>query len=75
MLLDPAVIVLAGGLSEAGPLLLDPLRAELAAQVKVARAAPLLLSGLGGRAGLVGAAVLTWQMLGADDFHTWREAL
>jgi glucokinase len=75
MLLDPAVIVLAGGLSQAGQLLMDPVRGELEAQVKWRQPPPVLLSGLGGRAGLLGAAVLTWQSLGLDDFQGWLQPI
>jgi glucokinase len=71
MLLDPEMIVLAGGLSAAGDALLAPVQAELAARVRWRKPPPVRLSTLGGRAGLVGAAVLAWQRLGVDAFDTW----
>jgi glucokinase len=71
MLLDPEMIVLAGGLSAAGDALLAPVKAELAARVRWREPPPVRLSPLGGRAGLVGAAVLAWQLVGVDAFETW----
>jgi glucokinase len=71
MLLDPEMIVLAGGLSAAGDALLVPVEAELAARVTWREPPPVRLSPLGGRAGLVGAAVLGWQLVGADAFGAW----
>jgi glucokinase len=66
MLLDPAVIVLAGGLSDAGDALLDPLRVGLAERVTW-RPSPLVVrSPLGARAGLLGAAILAWRLLGVE---------
>ncbi len=60
---DPEVVVVGGGLSEAGDRLLDPARAVLARSVVGAahRALPALVAAeLGPRAGLVGAATLTF---------------
>jgi glucokinase len=71
MLLDPEMIVLAGGLSAAGDALLAPVRAELAARVRWREPPPVRLSPLGARAGLVGAAVLAWQLAGVDAFEAW----
>ena len=66
MLLDPEMIVLAGGISEAGDALLGPVRAELAARITWRDPPPVRLSPLGGRAGLIGAAVLAFQRLARD---------
>jgi glucokinase len=66
MLLDPAMIVLAGGLSAAGEELRGPVAAELASRVTWRERPPVRLSPLGGRAGLVGAAVLAWRLVGED---------
>jgi glucokinase len=74
MLLDPEMIVLAGGLSVAGDALLAPVQAELAARVTWREPPPVRLSPLGGRAGLVGAAVLGWQLAGAESFAAWSAA-
>jgi glucokinase len=68
MLLDPEMIVLAGGLSAAGDALLLPVEAELAARVTWREPPRVRLSPLGGRAGLVGAAVLGWQLVGVEAF-------
>ena len=50
---NPPVIVLGGGLSNAGPVLLDPIRAHLAALVPLAP--PIVPSALGERAVALGA--------------------
>jgi glucokinase len=57
-LLDPAAIVLAGGLSLAGPLLADPVRAALADGLAWRDPPPVVLSGFGDRAGVVGAGLV-----------------
>jgi glucokinase len=57
-LLDPAVIVLAGGLSLAGPLLADPVRAALADGLAWRGPPPVVLSAFGDRAGVVGAGLV-----------------
>lgn len=59
--LDPAVVVIGGGVSEAGDLLLEPVRAAFAAQLTGRGHRPLLeirKARLGNRAGLIGAADL-----------------
>jgi glucokinase len=58
MLLDPSVIVLGGGLAGAGAALLDPVRAELERRIIWRDAPPVELSPLGGKAGLLGAAIV-----------------
>lgn len=55
-LLAPDLLVLDGGLAEAGADLLDPVREKLHARAKVAIAPPVTTSALGGRAGILGAA-------------------
>ncbi len=75
MLLDPQLIVLAGGLSEAGPAILDPVRTKLADLIAWRASPPVRLSPLGGRAGLVGAAVLAWESAGKRSFDGWRAQL
>lgn len=64
LLLDPEVIVVAGGLSEAGEALLVPLRQALAERLTWRAAPPLVGSSLGSRAGMLGASVLGWRLLG-----------
>jgi glucokinase len=58
MLLDPEVVALAGGLSEAGDALIAPLRDALERRVRWRPAPRVVLSPLGARAGLLGAALL-----------------
>jgi glucokinase len=59
--LDPAVVVIGGGVSEAGEVLLDPVRSAFAAQLTGRGHRPVLdirKATLGNRAGLIGAADL-----------------
>jgi glucokinase len=72
MLLDPEMIVIAGGLSAAGERLLEPVRAELAARVTWREPPLVRLSPLGGRAGLMGAAVLAWRLTECDPTGNWH---
>jgi glucokinase len=58
MLLDPDLIVIAGGLSVAGDVLREPVEAALAERISWRAPPPLRLSPLGARAGLIGAAIL-----------------
>jgi glucokinase len=66
-LLDPAVIVLAGGLSLAGPLLADPVRAALADGLAWREPPPVVLSAFGDRAGVVGAGLVARDPLCAAE--------
>lgn len=66
MLLDPEMIVLAGGLSAAGEHLVAPVEAELASRITWRAPPPVRLSPLGGQAGLMGAAVLAWGSIGRE---------
>jgi glucokinase len=66
-LLDPAVIVLAGGLSLAGPLLADPVRAALADGLAWREPPPVVLSAFGDRAGVVGAGLVARDPLRAAE--------
>lgn len=63
LLLDPELIVIAGGLSEAGDALLEPVTAELAKLVLWHARPVVRLSPLGGRAGLLGAALLAHRLV------------
>ncbi len=63
MLLDPELIVIAGGLSAAGEALLEPLQVELAKLVLWRQPPALRLSPLGARAGLIGAALLARRLV------------
>jgi glucokinase len=68
-LLNPEMIVLGGGLFQAGDLLLDPVRREFGrwAQPLAARGVRLELSRLGEDAGLYGAGRLAWQSLKGEE--------
>ncbi|MDP4508252.1 ROK family protein [Nonomuraea turcica] len=61
LLLDPALIVIGGGLSQAGEALLEPVRARLAERLAFRPAPDVRASRLGGQAGLLGAGLLGWR--------------
>ncbi|MET9336517.1 ROK family protein [Nonomuraea sp. NPDC003804] len=64
LLLDPSVIVLGGGLAEAGPALFDPVRTRLVKRLAFRDAPPLVPAALGVNAGMLGAALLGWTAAG-----------
>ena len=60
-MLDPAIVVIGGGVSEAGDLLLDPIRTAFNRQLTGRGHRPvadIVLAELGNKAGLIGAADL-----------------
>lgn len=61
MLLDPALIVVGGGLAEAGETLLAPVRAELSARVRWRVPPRVVQAALGASAGRLGAAISAWR--------------
>ncbi|MEV0843492.1 ROK family protein [Actinocatenispora sera] len=63
-LLDPEVIVLGGGLAEAGAALLDPLHAAIMERLAFQTMPRLVAAALGDQAGCIGAALLA-----LDRFH------
>ena len=67
LLLGPERVVVGGGVSEAGDLLLAPVRAEVARRVFAAPIdrIPIVQAALGSRAGAIGAAVSAAQSLSA----------
>ncbi|MFK3985056.1 ROK family protein [Micromonospora sp. NPDC050397] len=76
-LYDPAVVVLGGGLAEAGDELLVPLRTALRARLTFHREPRLVPAALGDEAGCLGAALLALDSIGApgaggtlDPVHT-----
>jgi glucokinase len=72
LLLDPAVIVLGGGFSQAGDALLEPVTRRLGESLAWRAAPTVMLSSLGGDAGRIGAALLAFQRLGRLDVaDTW----
>lgn len=75
MLLDPAVIVVSGGLAAAGPALLQPVRDALASRVVFRPPPPVETSVLADRAGILGAATLAARACGVTDFAAWIEAV
>ena len=63
----PELIVIGGGLSGAGDVLLEPLRRQVAARVTPPQRQPeLVRAALGDQAGLLGAALLAWRQAGVD---------
>ncbi|MEZ0165859.1 ROK family protein [Kineococcus sp. LSe6-4] len=64
MLLDPAEIVLGGGVSRAGAVLLDPLAADLRSLLAWRSPPPLRTARWGAQAGRVGAALLGFERVG-----------
>lgn len=68
-ILNPEMIVLGGGLFQAGQLLLEPVKREFVrwAQPLAARSVRLELSRLGEDAGLYGAGRVAWQSLKGED--------
>ena len=60
-LYDPDVVVLGGGLAEAGTALLDPVAAGLEARRTFHRLPLLTRAALGDEAGCQGAALLVWE--------------
>jgi glucokinase len=62
MFLDPALIVIGGGLAEAGDTLLDPLRTEMAARIAWRPPPPVVKAALGSAAGRLGAAIAAWRL-------------
>ncbi|SCD39404.1 glucokinase [Streptomyces sp. BpilaLS-43] len=60
-LLAPEVVVLGGGLAEAGALLLDPLRASLARRLTFQRRPELVPAALDDMAGCLGAGLAAWR--------------
>lgn len=67
LVLDPALIVIGGGLAEAGAALLEPLRERLAGRLAFREPPPVRPAALGPRAGMLGAALLGWQAAGDGD--------
>ncbi|WP_038044365.1 ROK family protein [Thermocrispum agreste] len=63
-LLAPELIVVGGGLAEAGPRLLEPLRARLAERLSFQKRPRLVPAELGERAGCLGAGLFAWQRVG-----------
>lgn len=67
LLIDPSVIVLAGGVSRAGDALLSPLRSELGGLLAWREAPEIRTSALGTSGGRIGAAILAFRASGHSD--------
>jgi len=68
-LLDPGLVIVGGGLAEAGAQLLDPVAAELAARSRLGPPPRVVAAELGADAGCRGAALLAWRTL--ESARTW----
>ncbi|MFI0470675.1 ROK family protein [Saccharopolyspora sp. 5N102] len=64
-LLAPEVVVVGGGLSQAGPLLFDPLTRRVEEDWNLQRTPRIVPAALGDRAGSLGAALLAAELVGA----------
>lgn len=65
--LDPALIIIGGGLAAAGDRLFRPLRAGLGQRLAFRPAPPIEPARLGARAALLGAALLAWRVAEGGD--------
>lgn len=63
LLADPSMIVIGGGLAQAGDALVVPLRERLAARLAFREAPSIGVSALGVEAGMLGAALLAWRLV------------
>jgi glucokinase len=66
VLTDPGCIVIGGGLALAGATLFDPLVAALPSRLTFRGPPEVLAAELGDRAGLIGAALRAWGLIGVD---------
>ncbi|GMA95508.1 glucokinase [Pseudolysinimonas kribbensis] len=74
-LLDPALVVLGGGVAAAGDALLEPLRGSITGTLTWRECPPIVVSPLGAEAGRLGAAVLAFERAGIPvDAASWRRA-
>ncbi|MEU1626861.1 ROK family protein [Streptomyces sp. NPDC020096] len=65
-LLDPRVLIVGGGLAEAGETLLGPLRAAVTERVTFQRLPLIVPAALGDAAGCLGAGLLAWDRLSVE---------
>lgn len=69
-MVDPAVVVIGGGLSRAGDVLVDPLTATVASALAWRQPPPLVPARFADDAGFVGAAINAWQQAAGLDRAT-----
>nr|WP_274389123.1 ROK family protein [Streptomyces taklimakanensis] len=65
-LVDPRVLIVGGGLAEAGETLLAPLREAVRARVTFQQLPTIVPAALGDAAGCLGAGLLAWDLLSAE---------
>ncbi|MBW1602617.1 ROK family protein [Streptomyces sp. JJ66] len=65
-LLDPRMLIIGGGLAEAGDTLFTPLREAVSAKVTFQRQPLIVPAALGDAAGCLGAGLLAWDLLSAE---------
>ena len=70
-LLDPEVVVIGGGLANAGPRLFDPLSDLVRASTRFGEPVPVVPAALGEEAGCFGAAIAAWRGVGVPA--DWAE--
>ncbi|MCF6523121.1 ROK family protein [Streptomyces sp. JJ36] len=66
-LLDPRALIIGGGLAEAGDTLLVPLREAVRERVTFQHVPTIVPADLGDAAGCLGAGLLAWDLLSAED--------
>ena len=72
---EPGVIVIGGGVSAAGDLLLDPARAEVETRsLPPMNRTPVVAAELGPDAGMIGAAVMAIEEMQAEEEAQWLDA-
>ncbi len=67
VLLDPGLVVMGGGVGDAGETLLAPLRTALTSRLTFHQAPRLVRAELGDAAGSLGAALLGWDLIGERE--------
>jgi glucokinase len=68
-LVAPELVLIGGGLSQAGEVLLEPLRLRLDARLTLQRRPQLRIAELGDQAGLLGAGLRAWERVGVALRH------
>ncbi|GAA2223324.1 ROK family protein [Streptomyces amakusaensis] len=66
-LLDPRVLIIGGGLAEAGETLFTPLRAAVEERVTFQKLPSIVPAALGDTAGCLGAGLLAWDLIATDS--------